>query len=148
MEFWVNSGCFLRLSPQDGVRIISNHPDFLNYFRMHNLPESCVQIGRIVFELAKENVAIWQKYRFCHPIGQMDLSCPQTIRSEICQKCRETISLVQVCFRFEISLTVLKLLSKIWVNLWNFEEILAVFAFFFARWSQNNFKTIGLFKLH
>ena len=88
------------------------------------------------------------KYRLCHPIRQMDLSCPQTIRNEICQKCRETIPLVQVCFRFESSLTVLKLLSKIWVNPWNFDEIFAVLAFFSARWRQMNFKTIGLFKLH
>ena len=82
------------------------------------------------FWVSKENVAIWQKYRFSHPMEQMDLSCPQTVQSEICQKCRETIPLVQVCFRFELSLTVLKLLSKIWVNPWNFEEILAVFCVF------------------
>ena len=42
----------------------------------------------------------------------MDLSCPQTVQSEICQKCRETIPQVQVCFRFELTLAVLKLLSK------------------------------------
>ena len=39
-----------------------------------------------------------------------------------------------MCFRFELSLTVLKLFSKIWVNPWNFEQILAVFAFLSARW--------------
>ena len=61
----------------------------------------------------------------------MDLSCPQTIQSEIDQKCRETIPLVQVCFRFELSFTVLKLLSKIQkVNPWNFDQILAVFGVF------------------
>ena len=54
LEFWANSGCFWRLSPQDDVRIIFNHPDYLNYFRMHNLPESCVQVGRIIFELGKK----------------------------------------------------------------------------------------------
>ena len=31
------------------------------------------------------------------------------VKNEILQKCRETISLVLVCFRFELSLTVLKL---------------------------------------
>ena len=46
------------------------------------------------------------KYRFSHPIGQMDLSCPWTIQNEILHKCRETIPLVQVCFRFEISFVV------------------------------------------
>ena len=39
---------------------------------------------------------------FCHPIGQMDLSCPWTVQDEIFHKCRETIALVQVCFRFEL----------------------------------------------
>ena len=42
-----------------------------------------------------------------------NLSCPRTNRSEIHHKCREIIFLVQVCFRFELSLTVSKLLSKI-----------------------------------
>ena len=60
----------------------------------------------------------------------MDLSCPQTIRNEICQKTRETIPLVQVCFRFELSLTCSKLLLKIWINPWNFEQIFAVFGVF------------------
>ena len=54
LEFWANLGCFWRLSPQDGVRIIFNHPDYLYYFRMRNLPERFVQIGWIVFELAKK----------------------------------------------------------------------------------------------
>ena len=40
---------------------------------------------------------------------QMDLSCPPTFQNEIFQKCRETIPQVQVCFEFELSLTVLKL---------------------------------------
>ena len=51
----------------------------------------------------------------------------QTIRSEIRQKC---ISPVQACFRFELGLTVLKLFLKIWVNPWNYEQILAVFRIF------------------
>ena len=42
-------------------------------------------------------------------MGQMDLSCPQTVQNEILQKCRETIPLVKVCFRFEIYMTALKL---------------------------------------
>ena len=60
-RIWVNSwnfelirAVFLRSSSQDGVRIIFNHRDYLNYFRMHNLLESCVQIGWKVFELAKK----------------------------------------------------------------------------------------------
>ena len=73
------------------------------------------------------------KYRFCHPIGQMDLSCPWTVQDEILQKCRETIPLVQVCFRFELSFTVLKLLLKIGVNPWNFDRIFTVFSVFSAK---------------
>ena len=91
------------------------------------------------FWVRKENVAIWQKYRFCHPIGQMDLRCPLTIRSEICWKCRETIPLVQVCFKFVLSFTVLKLLSKIWVNLWNFDQIFAVFGDFLREMASEEF---------
>ena len=45
-------------------------------------------------------------------MGQMDLSCPQTVQNKILQKSRETIPLVQVFFRFELSLNVLKLESK------------------------------------
>ena len=70
----------------------------------------------------------------------MDLSCPQTIRIEIYHKCRETIPLVQVCFRFELSLTVLKLLSKSESTheiLTKFSLFLAIFS---ARWRQKNFK--------
>ena len=70
----------------------------------------------------------------------MDLSCPQTIQSEIRLKCRESISLVQVCFRFELSFTVLKLLSKIWVNPWNFDQIFAVFGVFLREMSSEEFK--------
>ena len=43
---------------------------------------------------------------------------------------RETIPLVQVCFRFELSFTVSKLLSKIRVNPWNFDKSFAVFGVF------------------
>ena len=56
-------------------------------------------------------------------MGQMDLSCPQTVKIEILQKCRETIPLVQVCFRFELSYdrfeVIVKNLSqplKFWAN--------------------------------
>ena len=91
------------------------------------------------FWVSKENVGIWQNYRFSHPMEQMDLSCPLTVQNEICQKCGETIPLVQVCFRFELSLTVLKLLSKIWVNPWNFEEILAVFFVFLRKMASEKF---------
>ena len=91
------------------------------------------------FRASKENVAILQKYRFSHPMEQMDLSCPQTVQSEICQKCRETILLVQVCFRFELSFTVFKLLSKIWVNPWNFEQIFAVFGVFLREMASEEF---------
>ena len=76
----------------------------------------------------------------------MDLSCPWTVKNEILQKCREAIPLVQVCFRFELSFPVSKLLSKIWVNPWNFDQIFVVSAFFSAKWRQTNYKT-RLFKL-
>ena len=72
----------------------------------------------------------------------MDLSCPRTIRSEICQKCRKTIPLVQVYFRFELYLTVLKLLSKFWVNPWNFEQILAVFCVFLREMVSEDYRII------
>ena len=36
--------------------------------------------------------------------------------NKIRRKCRETIPLVQVCSRFELSYAILKLLSKIWDN--------------------------------
>ena len=91
------------------------------------------------FRVSKDNVAIWQKYRFSHPIGQMDLSCSQTIQNEICQNCWETIPLVQVCFRFELPSTVLKLLSKIWVNPWNFDQIFAVFGVFLGEMASEEF---------
>ena len=69
----------------------------------------------------------------------MDLSCLQTIQSEIHQKCRETIPLVQVYFRFVLSSTVLKLLSKIWVNPWNFDKIFAVFGDFLREMALEEF---------
>ena len=50
LKFWPNFGCFLRLSPQDDVRIIFQHPDYLIYFRVHNSPASFVQIGWIISE--------------------------------------------------------------------------------------------------
>ena len=75
----------------------------------------------------------------CHPIGQMDLSYPRTIQSEIHHKSRETIPLVQICFRFELSLIVLKLLSKFWVNPWNFDEIFAVFGDFLREMALEEF---------
>ena len=40
------------LSPQDGVRIIFNHPEYLIYFRVHNFPGGFVQIDSLVFEWA------------------------------------------------------------------------------------------------
>ena len=83
-----------------------------------------------IFWVSKEKK---RKYKFSHLMGQMDFSCSQTAQSEIFQKCRETIPLFQVCFRFELSLTILKLLSKIWVNCWKFEEILAVFCVFLRK---------------
>ena len=76
---------------------------------------------------------------FCHPIGQMDLSCPWTVQDEIFQKCRETIPLVQVCFRFELSFTFSKLLSKIGVNPWNFDQIFAVFSVFLREMASKEF---------
>ena len=79
------------------------------------------------------------KYRFCHPIGQMDLSCPWTVQYEILQKCRETIPLVQVSFRFELSFTVSKLLSKIGVNPWNFDQIFTVFSVFLREMASEEF---------
>ena len=56
-------------------------------------------------------------------MGQMDLSCLQTVQNEICQKCRVTISLVQVCFtiwiifdRFEVIVKNLSQPLKFWAN--------------------------------
>ena len=69
----------------------------------------------------------------------MDLRCPWTVQNEIRQKCREIIPLVQVCFRFELSFTVSKLLSKIWVNPWNFDQILAVFGVFLREMASEEF---------
>ena len=69
----------------------------------------------------------------------MDLSCPWTVQDEIFQKCRETIPLVQVCFRFELSFTVLKLLSKIGVKPWNDDQIFAVFSVFLREIASKEF---------
>ena len=69
----------------------------------------------------------------------MDLSCPWTVQNEILQKCRETIPLVQVTFRFELSFTVLKFLTKIWVNPWNFDQIFAVFRVFLREMASEEF---------
>ena len=69
----------------------------------------------------------------------MDLSCPWTVQNEILHICRETIPLVQVCFRFELSFTVLKLLSKIGVNPWNFDQIFAVFSVFLREMASEEF---------
>ena len=63
----------------------------------------------------------------------------RTIQDETIQKCRETIPLVQVCFRFELSFTVLKLLSKILVNPWNFDQIFAVFDVFLREIASEEF---------
>ena len=95
---------------------------------------------------------IWKSDKntdFLTKMGQMDLSCPQTVQNEFLQKCRETIPLVQVCFGFVLSLTVSKLYCQksestleILITFWLF------LAFISARWCQKNFKTTGLFKLH
>ena len=69
----------------------------------------------------------------------MDLSCPWTDQNDIFQKCRETIPLVQVCFRFQLSFIVVKLLSKIWVNPWNFDQIFAVFSVFLREMASEEF---------
>ena len=69
----------------------------------------------------------------------MDLSCPWTVQNEIFHKCRETIPLVQVCFKFELSFTVSKLLSKIWVNPWNFDQIFDVFGVFLREMASEKF---------
>ena len=69
----------------------------------------------------------------------MDLSCPWIVQDEIIHNCRETIPLVQVCFRFELSFTVSKLLSKIGVNSWNFDQILAVFSVFHREIASEEF---------
>ena len=69
----------------------------------------------------------------------MDLNCPWTVQNEILQKCREIIPLVQVCFKFVLSFTVLKLLSKIWVNPWNFDQIFAVFGDFLREMASEEF---------
>ena len=44
-----------------------------------------------------------------------------------------TIPLVQVCFRFELSYTILKLLSKIWANPWILKQILADFGVYLRK---------------
>ena len=69
----------------------------------------------------------------------MDLSCPWTVQNETLQKCRETIPLDQICFGFELSFTGLKLLSKIWVNPWNFDQIFAVFCVFLREMASEEF---------
>ena len=69
----------------------------------------------------------------------MDLSRPWTVQNETLQKCIETIPLVQVCFRFELCFTVLKLLLKIWVNPWNFDQISAVFGVFLREMASEEF---------
>ena len=69
----------------------------------------------------------------------MDLSFPWTVQDEIFHKCRETIPLVQDFFRFELSFTVLKLLSKIGVNPWNFYQIFAVFRVFLREMASEEF---------
>ena len=69
----------------------------------------------------------------------MDLSCPWTVPNEIFHKCRETIPLVQVRFRFELSFTVSKLLLKIWVKPWNFDKIFAVFSVFLREMASEEF---------
>ena len=60
----------------------------------------------------------------------MDLSCPLTIRSEICQECRETIRLGLNLFQIWIFFGCFMLSLKIWVNPWSLEQIFAVFCFF------------------
>ena len=70
----------------------------------------------------------------------MDLSCPWTVLDEILHKCRETIPLVQVCSGFELSFTVSKLLSKIGVNPWNFDQIFAVFSVFLREMASDEFQ--------
>ena len=69
----------------------------------------------------------------------MDLRCPWTVQNEIRQKCRETIPIVQVCFRFELSFTVSRLLSKIWDNAWNVDQILADFGVFLHEMASEEF---------
>ena len=127
--------------------------NYLNLFRSEAFYRRYIKSAPVSIKMHKIGTCIDQtqkcpKYRFCHPIGQMDLSCPWTVQDEIFHKCRETIPLVQVCFRFELSFTVLKLLSKIGVNPWNFDQIFAVFSVFLREWRPKNFKTTGLFKLH
>ena len=91
------------------------------------------------FWVSKENIANWQNTDFLTKMGQMDLSCPRPIQTEGCQTCRETIPLVQVYFRFELSLTVLKLLSKIWVNFWKFWANFGCFFVFIREMASEKF---------
>ena len=82
-------------------------------------------------------------------MGQMDLSCPQTVQSEIRQKCRENYSpsssLFQIWIIFDRFEVIVKNLSqplKFWGNFGCF-----------LRFSPQDgiriiFKTTGLFKLH
>ena len=111
LNFRANFCSFWRLSPQNGARIMVKHELSNLHYRMHNSWKCANQLNN--FWASKENVAIWQKNRFSHSMGQMDFSCHQTIRNDICLKCRDTIPLVEVCFRFELSLTVLKLESNL-----------------------------------
>ena len=114
LNFRANCCSFWRLSLQNGARIIVKHElSNLNY-RMHNSWKCANQLNYFRASMpSKENVAIWRKNRFFHLMGQMDFSCPQTVRNEICLKCRDTIPLVEVCFRFELFLKVLKLESNL-----------------------------------
>ena len=113
-----------RSFPQNGVwiflytRIILSIPEC--EFRLVFFRKS-VEYFLSYLWVSKDNVAIWQNADF-------------------------VTQLVNVCIRFQVSLKVLKLLSKIWINLRNLEQILAVFAFFSARWRQKNFSATELFK--
>ena len=81
---------------------------------------------------------------------QMDLSCPPTFQNEIFQKCRETIPQVQILFWIWVIFDCFEVISQKSESTHEIlSKILAVFfAFFSARWRQNDFKTTGLFKLH
>ena len=138
LEFWANSDCFLRLSPQDGVRTNFESPALPNVLQNVQFTWKLCANQLNSFWVSKDNVAIWQKYKFCHPIGWIS-AVLKPFQNEICQNCRETIPLVQDCFWFELSFTVLKLSSKIWVNPWNFEQMLAVFCVFLREMASKEF---------
>ena len=90
----------LRFSPRDSVRIFLKLPDYSNYIRIYISWKFGENRSISFWERTVESKQSDKNTDFVTQWSKWDLSCLSTVQNEIFQKCRKTIPLVQVCFKF------------------------------------------------